>query len=492
MASIELIDILSGAATGDADTLLTGTDAGTIVKLGADEFATQDELDALVISGGGISVASDAEAKAATNNTKAMTPAKVKVALPFVTLHPSGDTTGATDLAAINAALVASPNVRLAPGTFYVNKSGGEVVKLAASGRHFSGSGKDVTTLYCVSGSNAPGGVIGWGVGSLSNITISDMTIDANKAGNTGTPGIVLVIATNATVERCRIKNTSAQGIHVYLGANFTAVDNDFVDIGDANTTAGEHAGILCQETVGTRIEGNRIDGCTDTGILADGGPGVLGSNTIVGNHVEDCYWIGIGLGGDNDPLGGPHVISGNTVKGCVDSNSIDTGDACNLSVAGNTLIGGQSGICHDSSLEASSVTNLSYVGNTIRDTATSAILVIGNQTTPHSAFTIVGNTIYDCGNHGIGVSGFKQGTISGNQVSGVAAAYAGIYLNGPSAGVTDVVVTGNGVFNADNGVQTSGASNNWNLVTVNNLRTCTNKLVGSFGANSITTGNMV
>ncbi len=53
----------------------------TAAKVAAD-VATQAELDALVISGGGISIASEAEALAGTNNTKAMTPLRVAQVVP--------------------------------------------------------------------------------------------------------------------------------------------------------------------------------------------------------------------------------------------------------------------------------------------------------------------------------------------------------------------------------------------------------------------------
>jgi hypothetical protein len=489
MGQTTLEGYVTSLAEGDDDAVLFGVDVATGVRVPTDTFATQTEVDALVISGGGISVASDAEAKTATNNTKAMTPAKVKVALPFVTLHPSGDTTGATDLAAINAAIAAAANVRLAPGTFYINGT----ITLASS-KTLSGSGRDATTIYCASGSNPADGMIGYAVGSLSNITISDLTLDANKAGNTGTSGIVLTVCTNTTVERCRIKNTSARGIHTYQGSNFSALHNDFVDIGDANTSAGEHGAILCQDTLGTRIHSNRVDGCTDSGIITSGD----GANSIVGNHVEDCYFIGIGLGGGHTATGGPHVISGNTVKTTTASNLIDTGDACNVTVQGNTLMGaagGEAGICHDASGQASAVANLTIVGNSIYDCAGGGIVVVGNQTTPHSGFTVTGNTINVVGNHGINPSGFRRGTISGNTIRQVANGFAFIRLTIGSSGaaVTDVAVTGNSVYDpTPHGYAVhSDVGNDWNIITANNFRTASANFVGTFGANSITTGNL-
>jgi hypothetical protein len=80
------------------------------VLVDTDTFASQSELDALVISGGGISVASQAEALAGSNNTKAITPLRVKDVMPGINVWNYGAVgDGSTsDTAAIGSAITAA------------------------------------------------------------------------------------------------------------------------------------------------------------------------------------------------------------------------------------------------------------------------------------------------------------------------------------------------------------------------------------------------
>jgi hypothetical protein len=110
MASITLEQVLGSLPSGTGDAALAGYEDGDAVIVDPDEFATQDELDALVISGGGISVASQAEALAGSNNTKAMTPTRVKDVMPGINVWNYGAVgDGSTsDTAAIGSAITAA------------------------------------------------------------------------------------------------------------------------------------------------------------------------------------------------------------------------------------------------------------------------------------------------------------------------------------------------------------------------------------------------
>lgn len=104
-------------------------------------------------------------------------------------LQPSGDTTGVTDTAAITAAEAAG-GVVLGPGTFWVTgltKQAGTiwqgagrqetVIKLAAGANRDVVQGANFSTL--TGSGNTSGGIGGWG--------IRDLSIDGNKAAQSGT-----------------------------------------------------------------------------------------------------------------------------------------------------------------------------------------------------------------------------------------------------------------------------------------------------------------
>jgi hypothetical protein len=413
---------------------------------------------------------------------------------PQFVVHPSGDTTGATDAAAINAALAAHRSVLLAPGMFYVNQP----VYLAASKTRLAGSGKNLTTIFQVSGSNIPGvnGIVGYPYGGVSDITVCDLTIDGNKAGNTTGTGIMYAIVNDATVERCRIMNTADKGVHVYLGANFSLIDCELISIGDGTSAVpdGSYAALCCQGTLGTRVIGNRVDGCGDVGILTGGD----GFNVVVGNHVEDCHGIGIGLGSGHTVTGGPHVITGNSVNRTTTSTGIDTADACNVTVEGNIVMGaGGDGICHDASGATGGVANAVFSNNSIYNSGAGGINIICNQTTGHTGFTVVGNTINVCGGLGIRLDAGRESTIVGNHIRYVGAGYAFIQLWAGSGGavVTDCTIQGNVTIDRSTpvsyGIQAAGAGCNYNIITGNNLRNVGSKMDGVFGAGSIIKDNL-
>jgi hypothetical protein len=92
MGQTTIESYVTALAEGTTDADLYGIDGGVGKLIPTDTFATQTELDALVISGGGITVASEAEAKAGSNNTKAMTPLRVKDVMPYVDARSFGAT----------------------------------------------------------------------------------------------------------------------------------------------------------------------------------------------------------------------------------------------------------------------------------------------------------------------------------------------------------------------------------------------------------------
>jgi parallel beta-helix repeat protein len=482
MASIELTALLSAlapAAAPDVDDVIPVVEDGTL------KAATTSQLDVEVFTTG-MPAASTAQAKAGTSTVVAMTPSSSAAAQPFVVVHPSGDTTGATDVAAINAALTAATVVRLAAGTFYVNAT----VTLA-TGRHLQGAGRDHTTIYLASSAN-PTAIIDYASGGLSNVTVSDLTVDGNKAGNTSGIGVRFPVFTDSVLERVRIKNTAGIGFHSYQGADVEVRDCVFTGIGSANTTDGSHAGILAQETAGAKIVGNRVDGCTDTAILA-----VTTGNTVVnGNQVDDCYFIGIGLGGGHTATDGNFTIKGNTIRNA-DGNGIDTGDARNFTVEGNSIsdcatgaTNVTAGICVDASAATAGVLNVTINGNTLQNISKVGIQVVGHQTTGHKTFTITGNTMDGIAQHGIQLSAMDYGAVVGNTIRDCGNGFAFVHLDqGTGAHGCSHNTIGLNTFDDPDtnsyGIHSTHATNDYNTIANNDMSNCWAKAVGTFGPNT-------
>lgn len=154
--------------------------------------------------------------------------ARTAIGIPFKVVAPSGDTTGATDSAAI-AAAIGSGNVIVFfnPGIYYVNTS-----TILKNRTQLIGAGMYATYIAVVNGVNAsaiknyvsPDGVIA----NAKFCKVSDLSIDGNKAHQTAGHGIEFSTypldvgaATNdddvdshQCVDNVRIFNTKQDGFH--------------------------------------------------------------------------------------------------------------------------------------------------------------------------------------------------------------------------------------------------------------------------------------
>lgn len=138
-------------------------------------------------------------------------------------LKASGDTTGATDTAAITAAEALGVTVNFGPGTFYVTG----LTKQA--GTIWQGSGRLQTIIQLANGANrdviqganfstltlsgsASGGIGGW--------AIRDLTIDGNSSHQSGTSYGLRVYGYNFHLRGVSIRNTLTDGLYTEW-ANF-------------------------------------------------------------------------------------------------------------------------------------------------------------------------------------------------------------------------------------------------------------------------------
>lgn len=141
-------------------------------------------------------------------------------------VFPSSDTTGATDQARITAAEAAAVAgtigaVKFWPGTFWVQGL------IKQSGTVWQGSGRFETIIKLASGANADvvqganfstltlggsttGGISGWG--------IRDLTIDGNKAGQSGTSWGLRFYGFEFDITRVSIRNCLTDGMYSEWG----------------------------------------------------------------------------------------------------------------------------------------------------------------------------------------------------------------------------------------------------------------------------------
>ncbi len=287
---------------------------------------------------------------------------------PGITMPaPSGDTTGATDTPALQAAINALPIRTTAvfqPGTYYINAALNLPGFRAYTGSGY-GYGQAGTTIKQAAGANitAAGGVSALLVPSAwvanqntvdNPISITNLNLDGTKASNTATAcGIILynfwsliqgVQVVNAPVDGIRLTDTTANGTTVAINtASENRIDRVRVDSPAASglrqvcsnnisntdgfltdsifATIGVN-GIVMDRGAGWLIRGNHLYGIQQNAIAL----GACFATRVVDNYIEDfgiqstaaAFYEGIGL---TQLSGRGSVVSGNFV-GCTEPSS--------------------------------------------------------------------------------------------------------------------------------------------------------------------------
>lgn len=199
-------------------------------------------------------------------------------------LSPSGDTTGATDTPAINAAIVSGK--RLSAGTFYVN-----ALLLILAGQTLQGQGVGVTFIKVASGTGNFNLV---NVINVSGVTISDMTIDLNQSNTTdgGSVGAQIglrfvansVAMSQLTVRNMQIINGWHRGLSV-LGTSTFPITIDLMNV-DIESCAQSNmtgdCGAQIQGTVGGRW----------WGVTTSNNQGTQGANIGSASGFDIVDWV--------------------------------------------------------------------------------------------------------------------------------------------------------------------------------------------------------
>lgn len=300
------------------------------------------------------------------------------------------------DTAAIELAFAAAvgKTVYFPPGTYVIDDA------TIAGSCHIKGAGMGQTILK-VKNSQAAGRY-GLNAGGYDDVTISDLTIDGNKANqSTVNKEAVLITGARAVLRNVEVKNTYDVGVQIYEGTDYLVESCVF------RGCAGNS--LQLAKPIRARVIGNLVSGGTLAGILcggADDGHDV----TIANNVVWDCDDIGIALGGADLRRA---AVTGNTVYGCGD-NAIDIGNASEVTVTGNTCHSSRAGIVSDAPTLGDQV---AVVGNVVHSMSLALTNPHGIYIGGASRFTITGNIVYEIRGHGIAVAGCVDGVISGNVV---------------------------------------------------------------------------
>jgi len=355
--------------------------------------------------------------------------------------------------AAINAAV--NKKLYIPSGTYKIQT----LPLLVPSNITIYGDGIGRTTLKIANGatiptsgaifnnSNIPANVLN--VSSLTlntNITISDMTLDGNKANNGYSYGLYFVGVSNITVKNVRAQNTAGQGIQL----NYT----DKVQILNCETDSTNADGIQLADSMEYLIDGCKVTNSGDYGIEVDHGLFLVtqnistGSGTISNNIVNTCVNYGIAIRGqintnnpNNKPIVGA-VIIGNHTTNC--SAGICLQEAVESCVvdSNESYSNVHSGILCSPGVSAGITKNVSIKNNIIRDNANDGI-----QADSAVQMVIEGNIIVRNQYYGIygslGYSLIKGNNISGNCLSS-SFNFSGIAVHD----CTNTIMEGNFIYN--------------------------------------------
>lgn len=317
-------------------------------------------------------------------------------------------------------------------------------------------------------------------------LTLHRVYLDGNKANQTDDAGEYNVIyATGVnylSILECRIDNGYRRSIHVggASDSNHIKIHQCRMNANGQNNVAGYYnihidaTGVASISDVTTSE--NVCTNNTRNGIIYQ----AVTDGLLLGNWVETCTWVGIGVGEGSQDV----RIIGNFVKDTV-SNGIDcnTVTGYRMIVAHNTIVdAADDGIAFDL------VVGGSIIGNTIYDTTGSAVdsgilafnseyteiadnmiwnvggqgIIFSDSSNPAHWGNCVGNFIYSPGANGIYVFASDRVNVSSNYIyDATVSTMAAIRVF--QAEQTNVV--GNFIYNAFVGIQSSGSAHRGNIV---------------------------
>ena len=297
----------------------------------------------------------------------------VKIMNGIAFINPSGDNTGATDLAAIQVALNSGFEVQLVPGIYYVNapvelpnsavirgvgrpeisKNGMAVIQAAASipavlvstgwlentQTTFPAGGVNIFDLKIDGNSLASNGILLQTADStIRNVSVENTKFEAIEFTTIGHDGTTILTgsASNNRIESCSLNNCGGYGIVTVESAGNSVFTDGFIT--DCIIAGCTSAGISLQRAGGWLVSGNHLYGLSQHGIQL----GVMDNTRVLGNYIETWgtttgvgAWRAIDAYTNPTNVIEPSVIAGNTIwLGSAPGNASSTIEGINMRAA--------------------------------------------------------------------------------------------------------------------------------------------------------------
>lgn len=366
--------------------------AANDIKAGEIKLLVYDGTNMQVVGGGGMSVASESDVLTGTNDTKAITPLKLRnsslnadifYAEDYGAVADGSGTTGnGTDnLSAINSAIAAlnangKGTLRFGAGIYRFT---GTLNTITASNVVFEGMGMGVTTLFCDNTTVNSSGIINTGnythyrnftfkgretfQSSGVGITVrgNGSSIDHVEVTEANCFSIYLNSGTDQSVTNCYIHDSAADGIHVSINAIRAKVSNNTI-----YNCADDGIGIGFEGAASSIVVSNNIIYQTSAGIAvmgysASGVSADVNNITVAGNTIYQTWLAGVLL----------HMTQGSLKNVTVSGNTIDRAggwsSTAGVAMRGSGVPGGVV-IYSNSSNTLRTLTNVTIEGNTITD----------------------------------------------------------------------------------------------------------------------------
>jgi Right handed beta helix region len=254
-------------------------------------------------------------------------PAQLRMALAAGMATPSGDLSGRTDTAMIQAALSNNAEVRLLPGATYVvaqnaalQSPTGPLCLNVLSGQRFLMYG---ATLMLASGSSGTGSIIG-NTAPVTDVAVEGGIIDGNSANTTGQIwGATIWSGIDCDLFRIKVRNITGVGLS-HRGQTTLSPPYGRNSVKHCRVLNCGFIGIQCaHQTLGLEVTDNFVDTCVDNLIDIEGNL-ALGLFSNITNIVKGTTTtVTISTGGSINPAIVGNELQFSSVLGMVEINSL-------------------------------------------------------------------------------------------------------------------------------------------------------------------------
>lgn len=311
---------------------------------------------------------------------------------------------------------------------------------------------------------------------AVSNVKISNITFNGNKANNTASDGLFIEDSGYIVISDCLFIDNYSNGILIEGGSDLKITESVFNSSGEFGIKIS-YAGLTDKGK--SIITNNSFIDCGDTGY---GGVEIHGrcfGIIIDSNIFENCY-RGIVVDG-NVYYCLEHIITNNIIKSSTSYGIYlfdNMGQIQGCLINNNNIRNGS-----DYAIRISSAYGQNTVNNNIIYNNINGIYIQSSDSN-----TIQGNNIYLFDDYGINLSGGNYNAIGGNIIEGYSST-ACIYFNTS----TDNIVDGNVIRAASStyGIRESSTASNRNIFSNNRITGASTANLSIQGASSINDNNI-